>query len=416
MITRSEAVIVLDAGPSSLGFWLYNCSADALGLVARGRFAGIGTAPCFDASDHHAEPLAGGPLPAGHEVFDHSDAFRYLAGWLRTRYGERMAILAVGHRFLHGGGDFGGPVLITDEVLQTLEESAALAPLHMPHNLAGVKAVCRLRPDLPQVACFDTAFHRGRSRAAEIFGLPAHFFQKGLRRWGFNGLSYESIVASLAKLAPQLTAGRVIAAYLGHSASLCAISRGRGVDSTMSFSVLDGLPGGTQCGSLDPGAMLFLMQQMSREQLETLLYTGSGLLGISRISSDMRVLLASRDPHAAEAVDYFVYRVIREIGSLAAALGGLDALVFTGGIGLDAPLIRSRVCRGLAWLGVAIDPPANERCDSCISPQGQSPSVWVIPTCEESVIAAHTWRIVSMLPQRTTHPCAARDDRTAPSH
>ena len=296
---------------------------------------------------------------------------------------------------VHGGLTFSEPTLIDAAVMTTLEQLIPLVPLHQPHNLEAIKAVMRLWPDLPQVACFDTGFHRGRARVTERFGLPDELFRRGPRRWGFHGLSYEYIAGRLRRLAPELCGGRVIVAHLGSGASLCAMRDGQSVDTTMSFSALDGLPMGTRCGTLDPGVILFLLRDgWSVDRIEDLLYKRSGLLGISGVSNDVRALLASDCPLAAEAIEFFVYRVIREIGSLTAALGGLDALVFTAGIGENSPLIRERVCQGLTWLDVRIDPDANQRGNGCISPEGCTPSVWVIPTDEEAVIASHTLAVV----------------------
>ena len=296
---------------------------------------------------------------------------------------------------MHGGLDFVEPTLIDQQVIAKLEQLIPLMPLHLPHNLAGVKSVMKLRPDLPQVACFDTAFHRGRASVTERFGLPDELYRKGLRRWGFHGLSYDSIASQFRRIAPDLASGRVIVAHLGSGASACAMRNGRSVETTMSFSALDGLPMGTRCGSLDPGAVLFLLQTMTPAEIESMLYKKSGLLGISGVSNDVRELLASDNPQAAEAVDYFVHHVTRAIGSLTAALNGLDALIFTAGVGENSPLIRERVCRGLEWLGISILPEANKAGRNCITREGATPSVWVIPTDEEGVIAAHTLKAVS---------------------
>ena len=296
---------------------------------------------------------------------------------------------------VHGGTAFAEPTLIDPAVMKILEQLIPLVPLHQPHNLKAIKAVMQLWPDLPQVACFDTAFHRGRAQVTERFGLPDELFRRAWRRWGFHGLSYEYIAGRLRHLAPDLSGGRVIVAHLGSGASLCAMRDGQSVDTTMSFSALDGLPMGTRCGTLDPGVILFLLRDgWNLDRIEDLLYKRSGLLGISGISNDVRELLASDCPLAAEAIEFFVYRVIREIGSLTAALGGLDALVFTAGIGENSPVIRERVCQGLTWLGVRIDLDANERGNGCVSPEGCTPSVWVIPTDEEAVIASHTLAVV----------------------
>jgi acetate kinase len=257
-----------------------------------------------------------------------------------------------------------------------------------------IRAVQTVRPELPQVACFDTAFHRGRAAVTERFGLPDELYHAGVRRWGFHGLSHASVIEQLSRTVPDVAAGRIVVAHLGDSASLCAIRDGRSVDTTMSFSALDGIPMGTRCGALDPGALLFLLRSRSPQELENLLYRESGLLGISGISSDVSVLLASDSPRAAEAIEFFVYRVVREIGSLTAAMGGLDALVFTADVGENSPVIRERICQGLAWLGVALEQAANERGRLCISPTGRSPSVWVFPSDEDQVIAAGTLAVL----------------------
>jgi acetate kinase len=290
---------------------------------------------------------------------------------------------------------FAEPTLVDSAVVTKLEQLIPLVPLHQPHNLEAIRAVMRLWPDLPQVACFDTAFHRGRAQVTERFGLPDDLFRRGARRWGFHGLSYEYIAGRFRQIAPDLSGGRVVIAHLGSGASLCALRNGQSVDTTMSFSALDGLPMGTRCGTLDPGVILFLLREgWSVDSLEDLLYKRSGLLGISGVGSDVRALLASDSPLAAEAIEFFVYRTVREIGSLTAVLGGLDALVFTAGIGENSPLVRQQICQGLTWLGVRIDADANERGNVCISPEGCTPSVWVIPTDEEAVIASHTLAVV----------------------
>jgi acetate kinase len=387
----SDAIIVLNAGSSSLKFSIYGVADPELDLVTRGQIEGLGTSPRFKAKDPQGKVLADAPLSGEPKKFGHQEAFAHLAQWARENYAGRYSLVAVGHRVAHGGLKFGQPTAIDGAVLGELEKLIPLVPLHQPHNLAGVKAVQQLRPDLLQVACFDTGFHRGRQVVTERFGLPEEMFQEGIRRWGFHGLSYEFIAGRLKTLAPALADGRTIVAHLGSGASLCAMRGGRCVDTTMSFSALDGLPMGTRCGALDPGVLLFLLQKgMSAGQIETLLYKKSGLLGISGISNDVRDLLQSKEPRAAEAIDYFVYRIIREIGSLTAALGGIDGVVFTAGVGENSPVIRERVCRGLGFLGMKIDSDANQQGRGCISPSGASPSAWVIPTDEEGVIARHT--------------------------
>lgn len=391
----SDAIIVLNAGSSSLKFSVYSVLERELHLEVRGQIEGLGTSPHFKAKDGQGIVLADVDLGDSPKDFGHKQGFAHLAGWLRERYGGRLVPIAVGHRMAHGGSDFIAPTRIDDQVMKKLEALVPLVPLHQPHNLAGVKAVTSLRPDLPQVACFDTAFHRGRAQVTERFGLPDDLFQRGVRRWGFHGLSYEWIAGQLRRVAPEIASGRVIVAHLGSGASMCAMKDGRSVDTTMSFSALDGLPMGTRCGSLDPGVILFLLQECTREQIEAMLYKKSGLLGISGISNDVRELLASSNPRAAEAIEFFVYRAIREIGALAAVLGGLDGLVFTAGIGENSPVIRDRICQRLGWLGIEIDADANARGHDRISRPGRSPSVWVIPTDEESVIAINTWRTLN---------------------
>jgi acetate kinase len=335
-----EAIIVLNAGSSSLKFSLYSVIKEQLRLEAHGQIEGLGTSPHFKAKNHEGDAIADTNLGGSHKDFGHPESFAYLADWIRAHFAGTLTPLAIGHRVVHGGLDFAGPALIDAQVIAKLEALIPLVPLHQPHNLAAVKGVAKLLPDLPQVACFDTAFHRGRATVAERFGLPDEFFRSGIRRWGFHGLSYDSIASQFRSVAPDLANGRVIVAHLGSGASLCAMKNGRSVETTMGFSVLDGLPMGTRCGCLDPGALLFLLQSMTPKQVEDILYKKSGLLGISGVSNDVRELLASDKPLAAEALDYFVYRIVREIGSLTAALNGLDALIFTAGIGENAPVIR----------------------------------------------------------------------------
>jgi acetate kinase len=400
----SEGIIVLNAGSSSLKFSLYSVTDREPKLEAKGQIEGLGASPHFKAKDHHGRALGDAFLVGNKspESIGHAEGFDHLARWIREKFGDRLRPIGVGHRVVHGGTDFAAPVLISPEVLEKLERIVPLVPLHQPHNLAAIKGVARLRPDIPQVACFDTSFHRGRSKVTEQFGLPDKYFHAGVRRWGFHGLSYQYIADQFRRVAPDTAAGRVIVAHLGSGASMCAMRNGRSVDTTMSFSVLDGLPMGTRCGSLDAGVVLFLLQKSTREEIETMLYKKSGLLGISGISNDVRELLASDNPRAANAVDYFVHRAIREIGSLTAALGGLDALIFTAGIGENSPLIRQRICEELAWLGIDIDAQANEHGKGPISHPGRTPSVWVIPTDEEAVIAAGTLAILRPVVARSS--------------
>jgi acetate kinase len=386
----NDAIIVLNAGSSSLKFSIYAVVEEELKLEARGQIEGLGTRPHFKVKDAQGTVLADADVSGAGGTFGHVEGFAHLVQFAREEFGARLSPVAVGHRMVHGGLEFTEPTPIDERVLAKLEQLVPLVPLHQPHNLAGVKAVTQLRPDLMQVACFDTSFHRGRAEVTERFGLPDELFWKGLRRWGFHGLSYESIVGQLPKVAPDLVGKRLIVAHLGSGASMCAIKDGKSVDTTMGFSALDGLPMGTRCGSLDPGVILFLLQRVNRDEVEKMLYKKSGLLGISGVSNDVRELLASDNPRAADAIEYFVYRARREIGSLTAALGGLDALIFAAGIGENAPVIRQRICDGLGWLGVRVDATANGKGRGRISPVGASPAVWVIPTDEEQVIAAHT--------------------------
>jgi acetate kinase len=283
----SQAIIVLNAGSSSLKFSIYAVAEPKLDVVARGQIEGLGTSPHFKAKDQHGEVLADTALKSDSKKFGHPEAFAHLARWTRDQYADKYAAVGVGHRIVHGVARFTVPTVINDEVLAEIEKLVPLMPLHLPPNLAAVRAVMQLRPDLPQVACFDTSFHQGREKVMQRFGLPDDLFEKGLRRWGFHGLSYEFIASQIAKVAPALADGRVIVAHLGSGASLCAMRRGRSVDTTMSFSALDGLPMGTRCGKLDPGVLLFLLQRgMTAQQIEELLYKKSGLLGISGISND----------------------------------------------------------------------------------------------------------------------------------
>jgi acetate kinase len=307
-------------------------------------------------------------------------------------------LVGVGHRVVHGGVKYSAPVTVTSEVLAELERLVPLAPLHQPHNLAAIKAAINAMPSVPQVACFDTAFHRTQPEVAQLFALPRRFTDEGVRRYGFHGLSYEYIASVLPGLDPRAAVGRTVVAHLGNGASMCAMRGGRSVATTMSFTPADGLVMGTRTGALDPGVMLYLMRKhrMNADHLEHLIYHESGLLGVSGVSGDMRELLASPDPRAAEAVELFVYRIARELGSLAAALGGLDALVFTGGIGENSAPIRAKVCAAAAWLGATLDETANAARGPRISREGSGVGVWVVPTNEELMIANHTREVLGL--------------------
>lgn len=390
-----DVILVLNAGSSSLKFSAFRAEFGAGDLLARGQVEGIGTRPRFvlragGAADEEQE-LAGGA------DFDHEHALGVVVERCQARLGG-VRLVAVGHRVVHGGVKFTAPVRVNDEVLATLEELVPLAPLHQPHALAAIRAVGRRAPHLPQVACFDTAFHRTQPEVAQWFGLPRRFMEDGVRRYGFHGLSYEYISSVLPGIDSRAFSGRTIVAHLGNGASLCAIRNGRSVATTMSFTPVDGLVMGTRVGSLDPGVVLYLMTRygLRASELENLIFHESGLLGISGISSDMRTLLASNDPQAAEAIDLFVYRISRELGSLAAALGGLDALVFTGGIGENATVIRERVCRDAQWLGVVLDESANRSSRQRLSQTESRVAVWVVPTNEELMIANHTQRVLGL--------------------
>jgi acetate kinase len=319
-----------------------------------------------------------------------------LLNWLRKQpAGQRL--IAVGHRVVHGGTKFHHPVVVDDRIYTALEALIPLAPLHQPHNLTPIKAIHHLFPALPQVACFDTAFHRTNPRIAQMFALPRRYDEAGVKRYGFHGLSYEYIASVLDRYLGDAPAAKVIVAHLGNGASLCALENGVSIASSMGFTALEGVPMGTRTGSIDPGVLLYLLQQqqLSSADVERILYKESGLLGVSGISSDMRVLENSDSPDAAEAIDLFVYRIGREIGSLAAALGGLDALVFTAGIGEHSSLVRSKVCAQAAWLGITVDQAANESHGPRISTAASQTSAWVIPTNEEAQIANHTARLLS---------------------
>ncbi len=320
---------------------------------------------------------------------------RVLGGWLREHFSD-IALIGVGHRVVHGGADYAMPVRIDPAVLAKLEALCPLAPLHQPHNLAGIRAVAGLRPELPQVACFDTAFHRAHPEVADWYALPRRFYDDGIRRYGFHGLSYEYIAHALPEVAPEIADGRVVVAHLGSGASMCAMQAGRSIDSTMGFTALDGLPMGTRCGALDPGVILHLNRAygMDADAIERLLYHDCGLKGVSAISNDMRDLLASDDPRAAQAIELFVWRIGRELGALAAALGGLDGLVFTAGIGERSAAIRARVCARAAWLGIALDEAANRAGGPKISTATSRVAVYAIPTDEEQMIARHTLAVL----------------------
>ncbi len=386
-------ISVVNSGSSSIKFSLFDhVEKEELRLVFGGQVEGIGVAPRFKACNAQNETIEEKTWEHGPEV-NHESLMAYIIGWIREqRQRLGLALVGVGHRVVHGGEIYSCPVRVDDAVLKDLEKFIPLAPLHQPHNLAPIRAVMKLGADIAQVACFDTAFHRTNPPVAQLFALPRRLSDKGIRRYGFHGLSYEYIARRLRGLDPETAAGRVIVAHLGSGASMCAINDGQSIASTMGFSAMDGLPMGTRPGNLDPGVVLHLIQEegMSPDALTDLFYKQSGLLGVSGISNDMRLLLESDDPHAEEAIAVFVYRIQRELGSLAAALGGLDALVFTGGVGENAPVIRSRVAEAARWLGLHLDAAANAEGQSKISQADSPVAAWVIPTNEELMIATHT--------------------------
>ncbi|AMY09008.1 Acetate kinase [Luteitalea pratensis] len=391
-----DFALVLNAGSSSLKFCVYRRPEEQTwGLEARGQIEGIGTSPHFTVKDGTGVKVADQALAAS--VRDGDGAIDVLAGWLRQQYGGAR-VRGVGHRVVHGGPNFAGPVAVTPQVLDELRRLVPLAPLHQPHNLAAIDAVTARLPEVPQVACFDTSFHRGQPEVATVVPLPRDLCRDGVQRYGFHGLSYEYVASVLPTVAPEIAAGRVIVAHLGSGASLCALRGGRSVDSTLSFTALDGLCMGTRPGALDPGVVLYLFQTLglSPKEVESVLYKKSGLLGISGISNDMRDLLGNTAASAQLAVDYFVYQAAKQIGAMAGALGGVDGLVFTAGIGENSAEIRARICAACAWLGVDLDAGANESRQTRITRPESRVSAWVVPTNEELMIARHTGRLLGL--------------------
>ncbi|GGF43719.1 acetate kinase [Aliidongia dinghuensis] len=400
-----EPILVLNAGSSSLKFAVFETAPDrSLNLGVHGAVSEIDSRPRLRVMDADDAVIADRPVGA----LGHEGAVAAIHEWFAGHVGREADFSGIGHRVVHGGTAYAAPVRIDETVLCAIEALIPLAPLHQPHHVAAIRAVTAVAPLVPQVACFDTAFHQGQPAVAQSFALPRALTAKGIRRFGFHGLSYEYISQALPEVAPAAARGRVVVAHLGNGASMCAIENGLSRASTMGFTAVDGLPMGTRTGALDPGVLLYLMQQegMSAAAVQTLIYEQSGLLGVSGLSSDMRTLLASDLPAAREAIDLFVYRIGRELGSLAAALGGLDALVFTGGIGENAAPIRARVCRDARWLGVRLDEATNARNGPCISEPGSAVPVWVVPTNENLMIARHTQRVVERL--RSGHPREAR--------
>jgi len=389
-------VLVLNAGSSSLKFSVFRRSPTAAWEPdTRGQIEGLGTSPRLTVKGPGGEKLAEEALDAS--VRDGRAAVQKIATWLRTRYSDGQ-LAGVGHRVVHGGPRYGAPVVVTPEILAELKALTPLAPLHQPHNLAPIEEILGRMPDVPQVAVFDTGFHRGHADVATLVPLPRDLCKGGVERYGFHGISYEYIASRLPQDAPEIAHGRVIVAHLGSGASLCALKNRKSVDTTMGFTAVDGLCMGTRPGGLDPGVVLHLFQAsgLSAKQVEEVLYKKSGLLGISGISNDMRDLLGKSEPGARLAVDYFVYRAAKEIGALAAVLGGLDALVFTAGIGENSPEIRRRIAEASAWLGVELDEAANRGRGPRLSRPGSKASAWVIPTNEELMIARHTQALLKL--------------------
>jgi acetate kinase len=390
-----NTILVVNAGSSSVKFQLY--AADGLGQLERlvkGSIDGVGTLPRLRGAGAAGESLIDRSFEA-EEIADIPAAMQAAAVWLREA--QNLEPAAVGHRVVHGGPDYDRPMLIDDVVLTKLERYIPLAPLHQPNNLAPIRAIRARFPELPQVACFDTAFHRGHGLVVDHFALPERFYAEGVRRYGFHGLSYEFIAQRLQVIAPDIARKRVIVAHLGSGASMCALSDGRSIESTMGFTALDGLPMGTRPGQIDPGVLLYLIQQegMDAAAVQDLLYRDSGLKGISGVSNDMRELQASTDPGAALAIDYFVYRVALHAGMLAAALGGVDAFVFTAGVGENSGMIRARIAEKLDWLGAELDKTANAATRTVISTRNSRIALYVVPTDEELMIARHTLAVIS---------------------
>ena len=390
MPSEQHLVAVINAGSATLKFSLLGSKESVLRVLIER----LGEEePRAIIKDSSGNSVLDGPVPTN----NHQEALAWLFDWIGQE-NPTLKPIAIGHRVVHGGDGLQKPILVTAEVIKTIESLIPLAPLHQPHNLSPIRFIADKFPKLPQVACFDTAFHASQSTIERMFALPRLWSKKGIKRYGFHGLSYEYIASRLPDIDPRAASGRTIVCHLGNGASLCALNAGISVATTMAFTALEGLPMGTRCGSIDPGVLLYLLdqEQLSVKELANLLYKQSGLLGVSGISSDMRDLLADPSTEAAEAVEYFCYRIARAIGSLAAALGGLDALVFTGGIGEHAAPVRARICELSRWLGVAIDTEANQESRTSIQSEASSIKVLVIPTNEEMMIATHVRQLIGV--------------------
>jgi acetate kinase len=395
----SATILVINAGSSSIKFQLFSVgTSDRLPQRRlKGQIEGIGLHPRLVSKNATGEVVIDKTWPGG-EVGDVPAALGKVVEFLRAEIGGLP--IAVGHRVVHGGPDFSEPILIDDVVLERLQAFAPLAPLHQPNNLGPIRTLLQRQPQLPQIACFDTAFHRGHPEIADRYALPERFYREGVRRYGFHGLSYEYIASRLPELAQEIAKGRVVVAHLGSGASMCAIHAGKSVESTMGFTALDGLPMGTRPGQLDAGIVLHLLTEkgMSAGEIEHLFYYDCGLKGLSGISNDVRDLLTSSDPRAKLALDYFVYRIALFTGMLAAAMSGIDGFVFTAGVGENAPAIREAVAKRLSWLGLELDPEANAKGEGLISAPGAHVSCYVIPTDEELMIARHTLNVLRTQP------------------
>jgi acetate kinase len=400
----ASVVVVLNAGSSSLKFKLFEDCGDAEPrLVLQGAIEGVGGPARFAVRDTANNVLDEGVV--AESAVSHEDALLHLVGWL-TRHKDGHTLVAVGHRVVHGGDLYAGPVRVDDAVLSSLHALAPLAPLHQPHNLKPIEAIQRRMPDLPQIACFDTAFHRTQPEIAQMFALPRSFWDQGVKRYGFHGLSYQYIASALGQYEPRLVPGRVIVAHLGNGASLCALKQGQSIATTMGFSALDGVPMGTRCGAIDPAVIFHMLRSMKLgpEEAERVLYTQSGLLGVSGLSNDMRKLRANEATNACarQAIDLFIYRITREIGALMAILGGLDALIFTAGIGENDVATRAEIIANLGWTGLAVDAVANQAGRPLIS-MGTGPTAWIIPTNEELVIARQVRDVLRSAQSQSKH-------------
>lgn len=413
-----DVILVINSGSSSIKFAAYSHAEGSRGLylIGKGRVAQAGKEVELRVKSADGTLLEHSRTTLSNGTFDHGKAMGRMFTWLEAHRGG-LKLAAVGHRVVHGGQFYAAPVLVTDQVIEDLQTLVPLAPLHQPHNLKAIRFLREHLPAVAQMACFDTAFHTTQPAVAQAYALPREITDAGIRRYGFHGLSYQYIATQLPRVLGDRAHGKVVVAHLGNGASLCAMVNGRSFASTMGFSALDGLMMGTRCGALDPGVVLYLMQElrMTAAGISDLLYNRSGLLGVSGISNDMQVLLASADPRAIEAVDLFVHRIVCEIGSMAAAMSGIDALVFTGGIGRNAAPIRSRVVNACAWLGAGIDEEVNARGEELVHLPSSAVQIAVIPTDEEKMIASHAQRLLDRLPSPRVGPGLPATERAFPA-